>query len=296
MGYDTDSLRIIGMNATGRKGRMYNDFRRANLRNLIENERPDILFLPGDNLDPDTFTQTSYQRLLDPTYNQTVLLYDSTRLRIKQHTIDPQFRIPNSELNNVLAPMVDITSPAPAQSIVKQFICVSWHQQLTVIERGSQVLYEFGKSVMMFAQFLAWFTGNEVFIGGDFNLQLDVVRSLITEHNKMVLDGIDSMKPLFQNLGYMDCMTETIHRPERRLRQLKIHSCKSAEKTRDPDFFVASKEMQLRETKKVQFEDLSLRSSQLQLQTRPKEDYCPEPTYTKTEMYIPPRPPKHHGG
>ena len=290
MGYDTDSLRIIGMNATGRKGRMYNDFRRANLRNLIENERPDILFLPGDNLDPDTFTQTSYQQLMDSTHNQTVLLYDSTRLRIKEQTIDPQFRIPNNELANVLAPMVDITSPAPAQSIVKQFICVSWHQQFTVIERGSQVLYEIGRLVMMYAQFLAWFTGNEVFIGGDFNIPYDAVCRLIKEHNSKIEEGIDSIKPEFQKLGYMDCMTETIHRPQRRLRQLKIHSCKSVEKIGDPDFFVASKEMQLRETKKVQWESAS------RIQTRPSIDYCPEPTYTKTEMYIPPRPPKNHGG
>lgn len=58
MGYDTDVLNIISMNASGRKGRMYNDYRKDKLRNLVENERPDIMFLPGDN-PGDTFTQTS---------------------------------------------------------------------------------------------------------------------------------------------------------------------------------------------------------------------------------------------
>uniref|UniRef100_A0A8W8LGI0 Uncharacterized protein n=1 Tax=Magallana gigas TaxID=29159 RepID=A0A8W8LGI0_MAGGI len=207
MGYDTDVLRIISMNASGRKGRMYNDFRRDNLRNLVENERPDIMFLPGDNPSPNTFTQTSYQQLLDPTNNETVLLYDSTRLKIHQQPTDSQFKIPNCDLDKVLSPMVDICSPAPASQIVKKFVCVSWHWELTTIDRGSQ------------------------------------------------------------------------------------------EKNTDISFFVASKEMQLMETRHTKLESLAYRSAGLQLNTSTRvPTYCPEPTYTKTQMYIPPRPPKNHGG
>lgn len=296
MGYDTDVLNIISMNASGRKGRMYNDYRKDKLRNLVENERPDIMFLPGDN-PGDTFTQTSYQQLLDTTNNETVLLYDSTRLRIRQQPTGPDIKIPNCDFDKVLSPMVDVCSPAPASQIVKQFICVSWHWELTMEERGSQVIYENGKQFMMYAQFLAWFTGTEVLIGGDFNLPMDTIMGLITEHNKMVEAGIDSIKPLFQQLGYMDCMTENIHRPVRRLRQLKLHTCKCQEKISDCNFFVASKEMQLRETKYAKLESLTYRSAGLQLKTSTSTPtYRPEPTYTKTEMYIPPRPPKNHGG
>lgn len=296
MGYDTDGLRIVSMNASGRKGRMYNDFRRVNLRNLVENERPDIMFLPGDSPGEDTFTQTSYQQLMDPTNNETVLLYDSTRLRIRQQPTGQQFKIPNFDVDKVLSPMVDICSPAPASQVVKQFICVSWHWQLTV-ERGTKVIYENGKQFMMFAQFLAWYTGTEVLIGGDFNLPMDKIKEMITEHNRMVQDGIDSIKPYFQQLGYMDCMTENIHRPERRLRQLKLHTCNNQEKNTDISFFVASKEMQLMETRHTKLGSLAYRSAGLQLNTSTRvPTYCPEPTYTKTQMYIPPRPPKHHGG
>jgi hypothetical protein len=295
MGFDTDCLKIVSMNATGRKGRQYNDFRQPNLRQLVENERPDIMFLPGDNPGPDTFTHTSYQQLLDPTHNETVLLYDSTRLKVHHRPMEQQLKIPNCDIDKVVTPVVDIYSPAPAQSIVKQFICVSWHWELTVT-RGSQTLYENGGSYMMLAQFLAWFTGMEVLIGGDFNLPLSKIKELIAQHNSLVQQGIDSIKPLFQQLGYMDCMTETIHRPERRLRQLKLHTCKSLENNTETNFFVASKEMQLMETKHVKMESLSYRSAGLQLQTRVKTDYRPEPTYTKTQMYIPQRPPKHNGG
>uniref|UniRef100_K1PIC0 Putative E3 ubiquitin-protein ligase HERC2 n=1 Tax=Magallana gigas TaxID=29159 RepID=K1PIC0_MAGGI len=296
MGYDTDVLRIISMNASGRKGRMYNDFRRDNLRNLVENERPDIMFLPGDNPSPNTFTQTSYQQLLDPTNNETVLLYDSTRLKIHQQPTDSQFKIPNCDLDKVLSPMVDICSPAPASQIVKKFVCVSWHWELTTIDRGSQVIYENGKQFMMFAQFLAWFTGTEVLIGGDFNLEKDEIKTLINEHNRIIQDGIDSVKPDFEKFGYMECMTENIHRPERRLRQLKLHTCNNQEKNTDISFFVASKEMQLMETRHTKLESLAYRSAGLQLNTSTRvPTYCPEPTYTKTQMYIPPRPPKNHG-
>ncbi|XP_048772930.1 uncharacterized protein LOC125678486 [Ostrea edulis] len=296
MGYDTDCLKIVSMNATGRKGRQFNDFRQSNLRHLVENESPDIMFLPGDNPGPDTFTQTSYQQLLDPAHNETVLLYDSTRLKVHQRPTGPQLKAPNFDLDKIVTPLVEIYSPAPAQSIVKQFICVSWHWELTTATRGSQVLYENGKSYMMLAQFLAWFTEMEVLIGGDFNLPLPKIEELIREHNSLVQAGIDNIKPFFQQLGYMDCMTETVHRPQRRLRQLKLHMCKSHENNTETSFFVASKEMQLMQTRHVKMESLTYRSAGLQLQTRVKTEHHPEPTYTKTQMYIPQRPPKHNGG
>jgi hypothetical protein len=211
-----------------------------------------------------------------------------------------QLKIPNCDIDKIVTPLVNIYSPAPAQSIVKQFICVSWHWELTVT-RGSQDLYKKGESYMMLAQFLAWFTGMEVLIGGDFNLKSSEIEKLIENHNRLVQDGIDNIKPLFIKFGYMDCMTETIHRPQRRLRQLKLHMCKSLENSTETNntetnFFVASKEMQLMETKHVTMESLSYRSAGLQLQTRMKADYRPQPTYTKTQMYIPQRAPKNPGG
>lgn len=55
MGYDIDVLRIVSMNVLGWKGRMYNDFWRDNLCNLVENERFDIMFFFGDSFGEDMF-------------------------------------------------------------------------------------------------------------------------------------------------------------------------------------------------------------------------------------------------
>ncbi|XP_062587430.1 uncharacterized protein LOC134249091 [Saccostrea cucullata] len=286
-----DRLRIVSMNAAGRNGRKFV------LQHLIEKEKPEIVFLPGDNSDNsglDTLTQTRYNHLLDPAFNEPVFLYDSTRLKVNQLPARSQSSHPVCDFDRVLAPLIDINSPAPAQNVVKQFICVNWHRRLSE-NGGSQVLYENGRMYLMFAQNLAYFTGKEVLIGGDFNLPPSKIKELIEEHNSLIQQGIDSVKPQFKKFGYMYCMTEEILRPERRLRQLKLHKSNSFNST-ETNYFVASKEMQLLETRHEKMESLSYRYTSLQLQARQKTDSCPEPTYTKTQMYIPQRPPKHHGG
>ncbi|XP_061164381.1 uncharacterized protein LOC133173412 [Saccostrea echinata] len=288
MGNCKDFLQIVSMNAAGRNGRKHV------FQDLLEKEEPEIVFLPGGSPGLDTLTQTRYKHLLDPAYKEPVLLYDSTRLKVNQLPASPQSSRPACAFDKVLAPLIDINSPAPTQNIVKQFICVNWHWKLSETG-GSQVLYENGRMYMMFAQNLAYFTGKEVFIGGDFNLPLSKIKELIDEHNSLIQQGIDSIKPQFQKFGYMYCMTEEIFRPERRLRQLKLHKSDNSNST-ETNYFVASKEMQLHKTRHEKMESLSYRYTRLQLQTGVVTGNCPEPTYTKTEMYIPPRPPKHHGG
>lgn len=54
MGRDTDILRILSMNSSDRNGVFYKDFRNSSLREIEEYERPDVMFLPGNNPDPDT--------------------------------------------------------------------------------------------------------------------------------------------------------------------------------------------------------------------------------------------------
>lgn len=58
----------------------FKDFRSANLQDIVEN---DNMFLPGDKPDPDTITQTSSQEFLDHAHNKTVLLHDSSRLKVQ---------------------------------------------------------------------------------------------------------------------------------------------------------------------------------------------------------------------
>ncbi|XP_061164380.1 uncharacterized protein LOC133173411 [Saccostrea echinata] len=288
MGYETDCLRIVSINAAGRNGRKFV------FQHLIEQEKPEIVFLPGDNSGLDTLAQTRYQYLLDPAFKEPVFLYDSTRLKVNQLPVRPQSSRHVCDFDKVLAPLIDINSPAPAQNIVKQFICVNWHWKLSE-NGGSQVLYENRRMYMMFVQNLAYFTGKEVLIGGDFNLPESKIKELIEEHNSLIQHGIDSIKPQFQKFGYMFCMTEEILRSERRLLQLKLHKTNNSIST-ETNYFVASKEMQLFETRHEKIENISYRYTRLQLHARVETDYHPEPTYTKTHIYIPQRPPKHHGG
>jgi hypothetical protein len=58
------------------------------------------------------------------------------------------------------------------------------------------------------AQYLAWISGVEVLIGGDFNLPVAQIQTLLAEHNKLIGKSIDDVKPFFNEMGYMDCMTE----------------------------------------------------------------------------------------
>lgn len=98
------------------------------------------------------------------------------------------------------------------------FICVAWHWKLTV-EKGPQVFYKNGRQIVLLAKYLALQTETELLISGDFNLPMDAIRALVTDHNNLIQNGIDNVKPMFEELGYMD------DSPGRRLLQLKIHTC-----------------------------------------------------------------------
>jgi hypothetical protein len=324
MGYDINFLNIVNMNASGRKGRQFMDFRKQSLQNIIENEKPNLLFLPGDDPDPDTMAKMDYETLaLEEAEQGTVMLYDVNRLRLSTKSRLPDIPIQGVEHGKYAAPMVQILPPQPRDqtSVVKEFVCVSWHYSLT-ISNGSQNIFEIGRRMMIYAEFMAWVSGSEVLIGGDFNLEERQLQILIREHNQRIQQHVDDLKPFFESeYGLMPCMTEASQRPMRRQRQLKLHKC---EKSRAENFFIASKEMQLCRTRNVQLERLSYGYTSLQFKVATKTpEIYPDPTYTQqefhrnrpktstetrvpyseycpapscTEMYIPPRPPKHHGG
>jgi hypothetical protein len=54
------------------------------------------------------------------------------------------------------------------------------------------------------AQYLAWISGVEVLIGGDFNLPVEQIQEILTKHNKLVEKSIDDVKPFFKEMGYME--------------------------------------------------------------------------------------------
>uniref|UniRef100_A0A194ANI1 Uncharacterized protein n=1 Tax=Pinctada fucata TaxID=50426 RepID=A0A194ANI1_PINFU len=138
--------------------------------------------------------------------------------------------------------------------------------------------------------------------------------------------------PHFRDLGYMDSMTRNIMSPDRRLRQLKLHKSKTTDVNVGLNYFVASKEMQIMETSTIKIERLEAKKTVIKTDIRPsvgfltatqemnrrpnsscytatlqreanrtEEVTCSRerteyPTGCRTQMYVPPRPPKHHGG
>jgi hypothetical protein len=293
MGRDTDRLQIVSMNASGRKGRQFMDYRKSYLDDIIGNNEPDVIFLPGDEPDMSSSALTDYRQAQVAHNNDTVLLYDSKRLRLKTpdwYGFIPSLVVPGIDIDKLMYPLVDILSPPPTQYAVKQFHCISWHWELT--QTTTDARYKFAWRYVWLAQYLAWSSGVEVLIGGDFNLPVEQIEKLLTDHNKLVEQSIDDVKPFFQEMGYMDCMTETAYRPGRRLRQLKLHKSKTLSTTQDADYFVASKEMQLFKTEMIANSKLPGRCTTMTM-TKPA---AMEYRATKTEMNIPNRPPRHNGG
>ncbi|CAC5397809.1 unnamed protein product [Mytilus coruscus] len=228
--------------------------------------------------------------------HETVLLYDTKRLKLNTpdwYDMVPSMVVPGIQQSKLMYPLFDILSPKPTQHVVKHFHCISWHWELT--QTTSDELYKFAFRYLCMAQYLGWISGVEILIGGDFNLPIQQIQKLLNEHNTLVQKQVDDIKPFFKEMGYMDEMTDNIHRPGRRLRQLKLHQCKSvAGINKETDYFVASKEMQLCKTEMMTASTLPGRCTTLTV-TRPAEqNYCPLPT--KTEMCIPARPPRHNGG
>ncbi|XP_076111888.1 uncharacterized protein LOC143080091 [Mytilus galloprovincialis] len=296
MGRDTDRLRIISMNASGRKGKQYQNYRHSYLNEIIGHDEPDILFLPGDNPDMSSPVLTDYRQAQVAHNHETVLLYDTKRLQLKTpnwYDMIPSLVVPGISLGKLMYPLVHILAPKPTQHIVKQFHCVSWHWELT--PTASDLRYKFASRYLWLAQYLGWISGVEILIGGDFDLPIQQIQKLIDEHNTLVREALEDVKPFFRDMGYMDEMTDNINRPGRRLRQLKLHKCRSSlGVNKETDYFVASKEMQLCNTEMMTTSTLPGRCANLTV-TRPAvHQYCPAPT--KTEMCIPARPPRHNGG
>ncbi|XP_071173832.1 uncharacterized protein [Mytilus edulis] len=296
MGRDTDRLTIVSMNASGRKGRQYQNYRKSYLDDIIGDNEPDILFLPGDDPDMSSPVLKDYRQTQVHHNHETVLLYDTKRLQLQTpnwYDLIPSLVVPGIAQGKLMYPLVDILAPKPTQHVVKQFHCISWHWELT--QTTTQELYQFAFRYLWLAQYLGWISGVEILIGGDFNLPIQQIQKLLSEHNTLVQKQVEDIKPFFREMGYMDEMTDNVNRPGRRLRQLKLHKCKSvAGINQETDYFVASKEMQLCKTEMMTASTLPGRCATLTVTRPATQSYCPAPT--KTEMCIPSRPPRHNGG
>ncbi|XP_063440655.1 uncharacterized protein LOC134721510 [Mytilus trossulus] len=296
MGRDIDRLTIVSMNASGRKRRQYQDYRKSYLKDVIGDNEPDLLFLPGDDPDMSSSELNDYRQTQVHHNHETVLLYDTKRLKLSTpdwYDMVPSMVVPGIQQGKLMYPLFEVLAPKPTQHTVKKFHCISWHWELT--QTTSQELYQFASRYLWLAQYLGWTSKVEILIGGDFNLPIKKIQELLDEHNTLIQKGVEDIKPFFRKHGYMDEMTEYIQEPGCALRQLKLHKCKSvAGINGDTNYFVASKEMNLCKTEMMTASTLPGRCTTLTMNRPAVQNFCPLPT--KTQMCIPARPPRHNGG
>lgn len=280
----TDRLNIVGLNACGRNGKQIQSDHRSYLDDIIWHNQPDILFTTGNNLDMTSLALEDYRAARVAFNLDTVLLYDTKRLKLPTphwYGQIPYFKVPGIDKNKLMYPLVDIMSPQPTSHVVKQFHCISWHWELTHENNSPKDLFQFARQILWLSQYLAFLSGVEVLIGGNFNLSLSKIKEVVDEHNNQIHGAIEFVKPMFRQMGYDDDMTDTIHRQGRKLCQLRVHECKSTNSSKQgADYFVASKQMNL---------------CNIKMMAEPKG-----PTTTSciktAEISIPATPKKHSGG
>ncbi|XP_063440653.1 uncharacterized protein LOC134721508 [Mytilus trossulus] len=284
MGKHTDRLKLIGWNQLGSDGKQFQADRILYFDDVISRNDPDIVFLHGDNPDMNSVALKDYRPAKVAFNLDTVLLYDTTRLKLPTpnwYGKTRDFKVPNIDKNKLMYPLVGILSPQPTSHVVKQFHCISWHWNLTHQTNYQKDLYEFARQILWLSQYLAFLSGVEVLIGGNFNLSLSQIKPLVEEHNRQIQGTIDFVRPIFRQMGYDNDMTDYISRPQRKLCQLRVHECKSTISSQQgPDYFVASKQMNLCNTKMITESKLPTTISSIKT----------------AEINIPATPKKHSGG
>lgn len=296
-----DSLSIVSMNSS-RKGlfSLPPSHRTKYLQDILNNAEPEICFLPGDKGETRKDVVIGYQQYMTETNNASVILFKNQRIQMK----NPKFNLnsigplPGISYEDIVCPFVEVETLAPnPKSVIKQFSAISWHYQMLeyAVSQGKQT--QMSESLVIFAQRVALTTGNPVLICGEFPITFNEIMKIIREQNKFHKTGfLEDFQQHLGPQGFLPSMTNGATRELRHKFELEVFRCKAFEKkvslkeeeVQVPDFFLASKELELKEPSLINFEHLTGRKVQM----KALQKYCP----TKTHMDIPVRPPRHHGG
>lgn len=302
-----DKLSIVSFNSS-RKGLMTLSpgQRPSYLQRLFESAEPDICFLPGDDKYAKLNVIRGYGQFTVPHNDDTVLLYNSNRVSMKepQVSLNAFGYLPGLDFDQLVVPQVEVTAPKPVNQIVKEFSMVSWKFDFfeTASKKGlrAETLLE---SIITFTQRLAWTTRKPVLIGGemkiDFNILKKIVERLSHKENDQFLA---ELQPILEKVGYLPSMTEASSSDLRKLFMMKVFRCQPNNSTTIvntweqnnnrqevvSDCFIASKNLQLAEASLLDVEQVTGRQISMPL----LQTYRP----TQTHIDIPVRPPKHSGG
>lgn len=265
MGYD-DKLTIINFNSQ-KKGlySMPPDERSTYLSSVLEKEEPGICFLPGDDKRAGLNAVRGYGQYTIPNAEDTVLLYDTNKVQMKQPGVDLNSLVGDLsglDLNQMVCPQVVVSSLKPYTAVVKEFNIVSWAYQL--FEGKSVRMETRAESIVIFSQRLSVKTGKPVIISGEMNIDAAILDSIVktrcTEMQKLFLGAI---KPDMTEAGFLPSNMKTAATEFRHLFMMKVFRCSSnttvqtRERQAVADCFIASKQLDLVETTLLDVEQVS---------------------------------------
>lgn len=300
MGYD--NMKIVSMNLTkaGRKNESY-------LRQLLDGEQPDLCLLPGDNDDMKKTMVCGYEQYLNQGNDQTVLLYNPKRLKLKWSpvSVNQYPQLPGINFDSLVCPEAEVELGPYKEP--RRFSVLTWHFELTQngIDRRTQA-----ENIIRLSQSIAMTRQIPIFIGGDFNIDLNSIQNIVKKLSsdcKQALNENATNSGFYPKNVWLPSMVSGSLWEQKHLISMNVHTCKqnpsvvaTYSSQQQSDFFVASKALMLEETSLV---DLGCATGKRAKVERCEVEQSPQIgngsscyTPTKTTMKTQPRPPKHSGG
>ncbi|KAK3603334.1 hypothetical protein CHS0354_025942 [Potamilus streckersoni] len=314
-----DNIRIINIQGVGENYTRYDrdncydrDNRFSFLERLVHQHQPTVLLL-DDPYDGDSFRSVifrKYEKVQSDMNENIVMLYDKDRVSAqKQRDLKPNFQYLNPD--NIVIPNIEILSPLPIQTVINRFACVTW-SEATIYEENRRNAWM--EELISYSQHIAMTRNLPILMGGDFKFPIPELKKLVNTRNKSVFSDLrEKTQPMFDEIGIgLASQVDYQLGRHKRLLTMKVHEVQGTMSRND--CFIASQELRLRDPSFISIEELwstaiymygekecqGGRPEEISNQTTMNGHYHQErPTQfcpTKTDIYVPPRPPKHHGG
>lgn len=262
-----DNLMLASFNPCGEKlNALPPRDRSLYLSETLEAADTDICFLPGDDKNTGMFAVSGYKQFLAPGASGSVLLYKSDRMHMKQQNVElgAFCHLAGLDYTKLIVPYVEIFSPLPHQTIVKEFSIVAWGYDL--FQNSSVRPETLVESLVAFSQNIAIATKKPVIICGEIKVRYDnlvkIVKKMSTDAQEKFLSANN---PIMADYGYLPSMTKASLKEIRHLFMMKVIKCKSDEFQQTngtdsrvvADCFIASKALNLCDASLVNVEKVS---------------------------------------
>jgi hypothetical protein len=173
--------------------------------------------------------------------------------------------LPGLDLDKLVVPHVKVYTLKPYQRVVKEFSMVSWKYDL--FQSATVPAETLMESILIFSQRLIDRTEKPIFIGGEMNIEFDILMKIVKKISKdREKTFLKSLKPDADEQCYTPSMLKGSTTEIRHRFMMKVYRCKSNSsndniQARDdrqsnvvPDCFIASKQLELKEASLLDIE------------------------------------------